>query len=170
MHPRGLSQVEEGLLHPSGLYESTFSSCVISPNVLVKSCPLVSRCFIKEGAVIYGCGRVGSSGETSFSVGVGDVIKDGLAGQSDLFVMDCFALFPNQQLEVNVGSEVGGRPVKCYPGMTMDEAVGQALVMANKGLVRSTEPIILFLHVVSNLLAIAACSDCTTTWTTWLIG
>lgn len=47
-------QVEPGLPHPQGLYDSTFNDAILGPKVLIKGTSLLSSVVVEAGARIVG--------------------------------------------------------------------------------------------------------------------
>lgn len=92
--------------HQSGLYDSTLAWCVVDgPDVLVQANRLLHSVHIQEGAIVVGNGSLGG-----WKTSLTDFTQPFACGHT-----------------IKVGSEVAGRPVKVYPGVTMREVVAQAL-------------------------------------------
>jgi hypothetical protein len=90
--------VGEGLELPAGVYGSTVANCVIGPDALVRDVRLLANCTVGAGAVLFDCGRITCDTGTTFGNG---------------------AILP-------IGIETGGRPLRVYAEMDIEQALAVA--------------------------------------------
>ncbi|CAM9698119.1 unnamed protein product [Chrysoparadoxa australica] len=102
----------------SGVYSSTLSDCVVCDDALVQSCQHVVRCHIGPSAALIGCSFIGLSRlaceNKAFKTADGStrMLKN--------------LTYANGTI-VSVGPENGGREVPIYAGMTLSDAISQAM-------------------------------------------
>jgi len=99
----------EGTVFPTGLSDSTLSSCVVGKDAFIRSVRLVNRSVIGEGAVLFDVGVLTIDGTESFANG----------------------------LEVLIAIETGGREVRLYSELTVEVAWALTRSRDNKALLEN---------------------------------
>jgi hypothetical protein len=103
---KGEAEVETGIKVPTGLFRSFVSNCEIGNEATVCDVRALSHVIVKENAVLFNCGSVLCSKETSFGNGI----------------------------DLPIAIETGGREVKTYAEITVDVAAQIATSRSNKKL------------------------------------
>jgi len=88
------SEISKGVTLDSGLYNSKIIDCHIGDNVLISDVKCISNYIVKDKAVLFNNGIISCSADATFGNGV----------------------------EVPIAIETGGREVKLYADITVDEA------------------------------------------------
>jgi len=107
-HFTGMLRVPGGVDLASGCFRSTIRDAEVGDGALVSDVTLLSGYVVKAGAVVFGCGVVACTGDTSFGTGG----------------------------ELPVAVETGGREVLTYAEITVDVAATVATSRANKAFLK----------------------------------